>query len=256
MRRGAVKQLLAQSMLLAWIKHGATGASSPLAIKVGAHDGVTGDPSSRSLLETTRWQVCLVEPVPWLFERLKLNYADNSRFTCVNAAINSDGATSASLYMVDRDRVTGVMALPDWWDQIASLDQNHIVKCLVLGVPETEIEVESMTLASLVARHRLNCVALLQIDTEGHDLNVLNSFDFNTGRPAVIFLEIAHLSAGEMASLGHVLIRQGYRWRVEGTTDLIAFANGADFIGPFARSWPKLAIHVLRELKAALGRRG
>ena len=40
----------------------------PVFVKVGANDGVTGDPVSDILLSNPKWKGLLIEPVPYCFE--------------------------------------------------------------------------------------------------------------------------------------------------------------------------------------------
>jgi hypothetical protein len=42
----------------------------PVFVKVGANDGVTGDPFAVSLLNNRQWKGVLVEPVPYCIDRL------------------------------------------------------------------------------------------------------------------------------------------------------------------------------------------
>src|SRR5438552_16548503 len=47
-------------------------------VQVGAHDGAVVDPL-RAELVYRRWRGVLVEPVPYVFERLRANYEGNPR---------------------------------------------------------------------------------------------------------------------------------------------------------------------------------
>ena len=50
-------------------------------LQIGAHDGITADPISNKVKKNS-WSGLFVEPVDYLFERLKLNYKgyDNLKF--------------------------------------------------------------------------------------------------------------------------------------------------------------------------------
>ena len=58
-------------------------------VKVGAHDGITGDPCSDILLANTQWKGLLIEPVPYNFERLKANFQDSQRFCLEQVAVGA-----------------------------------------------------------------------------------------------------------------------------------------------------------------------
>src|SRR5579862_4142758 len=49
-------------------------------VKVGANDGITGDPCSDILLGNTNCRGLLIEPVPYVFDRLRANFKDSRRF--------------------------------------------------------------------------------------------------------------------------------------------------------------------------------
>ena len=54
-------------------------------VQVGSNDGVTNDPSHDLLISHPSWTALLIEPVPFLFQRLKGNYPDSPRFRFENA---------------------------------------------------------------------------------------------------------------------------------------------------------------------------
>src|SRR5262249_59030637 len=66
-----------------------TLVAEPLFVKVGANDGVTGDPCSDILLATPQWRGILIEPVPYCFERLRANFSDSRRFILEQVAVGA-----------------------------------------------------------------------------------------------------------------------------------------------------------------------
>ena len=64
----------------------------------------------------------MVEPVPYVFDRLKRNYAHRSDLILVNAAITSYDGTS-SFYCIEETSD----ALPAWYDQVGSFTLNTIL---------------------------------------------------------------------------------------------------------------------------------
>src|SRR2546422_396902 len=66
------------------------------------NDGKTGDPIHSLLADHPSWHALLVEPVPLLFERLKRNYTDASRFRFENVAITERAGTSRFYYVDER----------------------------------------------------------------------------------------------------------------------------------------------------------
>lgn len=177
--------------------------SSLFFLQVGAMDGKNFDP----LFEHVRryqWQGLLIEPLPDMFERLRRNYADCAGLLFENSAV-ADTVGEIEIHRVPLHLIdSGVV--PSWAAGISSLypDRNaiggkrtpaedfakirdHIEKLGVRGEP----------LPSILARHRIERIDLLQIDTEGHDYKVLRQFDFNRYRPELVQMEIYNLPEEE-----------------------------------------------------------
>jgi hypothetical protein len=103
--------------------------AEPLFVKVGANDGITGDPFSDILLANVKWKGLLIEPVPFCFDRLKAVFHDTGRFTLEQVAIGAP-AGEAPFYYVDEKAGASIPDLPIWYDQLGSFDKNHILKHL------------------------------------------------------------------------------------------------------------------------------
>jgi len=59
----------------------------PFFVKIGANDGITGDPCTDILLGNANWRGLLVEPVPYCFARLRASFPDSQRFRLEQVAI-------------------------------------------------------------------------------------------------------------------------------------------------------------------------
>lgn len=164
-------------------------------VKIGANDGVTGDPCADILLADKKWHGLLVEPVPYVFERLAANYSEVERFTLVQGAIGASAGRQV-FYYVDRNADRAELAFPFSYDQIGSFKREHIAKHLdgVLIPYITEHAVRVETLSDLLERHNVRKVDLLHIDVEGQDYDVLKSLDFSIWQPTMIFVEHKHVS--------------------------------------------------------------
>lgn len=198
-------------------KHG----SSVFFLQVGAMDGKNFDPLFEHVCRH-QWQGLLIEPLPDMFERLRRNYADCVGLLFENSAV-ADTAGEIEIHRVPLHLIdAGVV--PSWAAGISSLypDRNaiggkrtpaeefakirdHIAKQRVRGEP----------LPSILARHRIERIDLLQIDTEGHDYRVLRQFDFNRYRPELVQLEIYNLPEGERRAALRLLADAGYEVRFD-----------------------------------------
>jgi hypothetical protein len=81
-----------------------------------------------------------------------------------------------------------------------------------------------MTLSSLLAKHAVQTVDLLQIDAEGYDYEILKTIDFREIKPKIIRFEHAHLGPAEKGECIELLISQDYRV-VTGAHDMTAFQS-------------------------------
>jgi FkbM family methyltransferase len=182
-------------------------------VQVGANDGVRNDPIHHLIL---KYQLSglLVEPIPDLFARLQANYSDypNVQFECC-AIGDADG--ELTIYRVQPNDV-----LPDWTQGLASFNKQHLSSAK-FGVPNLEKYVEPLpvpvlTMKSLIQKHRISKISLLQVDTEGFDCQIVMGA-LNSGlRPIVINYEYIHATPQErlackerMASLGYKFIDVG-----------------------------------------------
>jgi FkbM family methyltransferase len=191
--------------------HLSSAVPEPVFVKIGANDGITGDPCSDILLANTNWRGLLIEPVPYCFDRLRTNFQDSRRFILEQVAIGA-APGQASFYYVDANANRSVPGLPLWFDQLGSFDRNHIVKHLNGGLEPfiRECKVEVCPLSDVLMRNRIRDVHLLHVDTEGHDYEVLRTVDFARHTPLSIFVEHRHLSRALRTEMLRLLRKHGY----------------------------------------------
>jgi FkbM family methyltransferase len=179
-------------------------------LQIGANDGAAGDPLAR-FFKDSAWTGVLVEPIPHLADALTRNHAGRKGVVVERAAISERNGEVRIFRLADEPGKT-----PVWFQQLASLDRNVLVKhrSMIPDIESRIVEevVPSMTVATLLERHGLLRVDLLVIDTEGHDYRILNQFDFSRVRPIVVMFEHQHLAADEKASAYGLLSRNGYQW--------------------------------------------
>lgn len=155
-------------------------------LQIGANDGVRFDPL-HEFISAPRYELrgVVVEPVPRFYAALKRNYAHRAGIKPINAAVHNSH-TTASLFVVRESCET---QLPEWVRGIASFDREHLNRS---GLPTEcieEITVPCLSLADIVRDHQLYELDLIQIDTEGYDIEILRSIDFTGLRPALIHFE-------------------------------------------------------------------
>ncbi|ALL13778.1 FkbM family methyltransferase [Caulobacter henricii] len=182
-------------------------------ILVGAHDGS----KTQQLVAKACQQgkALLIEPVPWLFEKLKARYSDNPNIILHNsviAGVEGEVEFYAPLESANEVDETG--------DQLGSLNPSHAV----LHNSEFEqkfqkISVHADTFESLFARFDIGKVKFLVTDTEGHDAVILSQFPFARTKPRQIMFEHKHIDGIhriglKFAELLIMLDGAGYRMKI------------------------------------------
>jgi FkbM family methyltransferase len=181
-------------------------------VQIGANDGEQQDPL-RDLVLAHQWEGIMVEPVPYVFERLRANYGHLSRLTLENCAIGAEDGELPFYHLPtaeDPDR----QGLPSWFDGLGSL-RKEVVLAHDRFIPDiaerlVETMVPALTFESLRRKHQIDRVDLLLTDTEGYDYEILRQIDFARIRPALIIYESEHLSDRDRAACLEQLHRCGY----------------------------------------------
>ena len=92
-------------------------------VQIGFTDGTTGDPL-RAFTKAHGWSGVLVEPVPYVFSRLKQGRGSNPRLRFENAAI-SDHDGEVDFFHLRQRRIGE--ELPGWYDQLGSFSLETIL---------------------------------------------------------------------------------------------------------------------------------
>jgi FkbM family methyltransferase len=195
-------------------------------VQIGAHIGDTfNDPLCQFLHRqlhrdradpTGDYKVILVEPVREHFEQLCTNYADLVGVQFENVAVAEEEGVR-DLYRLAVD--PKAHGYPEWLSQLGSFDpetpalkdgdQARRLRQFYLENQVVE-KVNCVTLASLLDRHRIDRLDLLQLDTEGYDFEILKSIDFGKTRPTFINYERVLLDDAQNAACREMLTENGY----------------------------------------------
>jgi FkbM family methyltransferase len=200
-------------------------------VQVGANDGVHDDPIHNLIVKDERWAGIFIEPVRFLFERLRGNYGADDRFTFENVAIGSEEGTRKFYYIAEEAKGELGSELPLWSDGLGSFDKNHILKHLDGNLKHldgrlasyiVEEEVECVPLPGILSRNSVEKIDLLHIDVEGFDYRVLAQFDFKRYKPVIILYEHKNLSREEREKAKSLLEMAGYDLTEYGCGDTLA----------------------------------
>jgi FkbM family methyltransferase len=194
------------------IRRALRGKTDLTVVQIGSNDGSTGDPISLLLRENPSWRALLVEPIPFLFERLRANSVDIlSRASLVNAAI-AETTGSAEIFFLDYEAKEHFPELPMWFDQLGGFNPAHIRQHFQVDVTPfiRSITVPTLSLPDLLRESQIHKLDMLHIDTEGFDWKVLRQLDLSTHSPRVILFEYRHLSPDDLAAAS-AFLQQSYQ---------------------------------------------
>ena len=173
-------------------------------VQIGAHDGVDDDPI-RPLVTHYRWRGLLVEPQPDVFAQLVRNYESEPQLILENVAIaGRDGTTTLYAPAKGPTQEAGTC--------LVSFSEEVVRRRIGPKAPIREIHVAALTLRSLLAKHGITRVDLLQMDAEGYDLEIIKMLD-NAGvdPPPLIRFEYINLSNAVRKECFAHLASRGYR---------------------------------------------
>lgn len=233
--RGArVKRRLAGPKLL---RAFAAAYEKPFFVEIGANDGDQHD-HLRELILAHSWAGAMVEPVPYVFERLRANYRGHDQLILVNAAISDRDGPMPFYHLAE----AGAEAqLPDWYHGIGSFSRDAVISHdrVIPGIEDLVVEttVPSLSFDSLCEKHGIERVDLLVVDTEGHDAEILASIDLARWLPAMIVYEHYHLDPPARGRARAGLERLGYATIEEGF-DTWCLSAGAET--SLKRAWDRL----------------
>jgi FkbM family methyltransferase len=188
-------------------------------VQIGAHDGVSADPASQQIRKYSNWRGILVEPQPESFEQLVANYHNNERFTFEQAAIGIQDGTTPFYTVTDE-----IADLTFWLPQSASFDREHVKGALyywkyvqkVDSIPDDfesiikTLQVPTLTMASLLNKHKVERVDLLALATPGFDFDLIETFPFERFTPPIICFEYLTLSRQKREACLRFLEKKGY----------------------------------------------
>jgi len=81
--------------------------------------------------------------------------------------------------------------------------------------------VPTLRFSTLLQKHKIQCVDILQIDTEGYDYEILQMLDYDVVKPALIHFENNFLTSQEMSGCSQLLARHGYRLLTMGIDTIV-----------------------------------
>jgi FkbM family methyltransferase len=186
-----------------------TDCSPVIFVQVGSNDGITSDPL-REFIVRGDFRGVLVEPVPYLFERLRQTYREVPGISLENVAVAVESGERDFYYLRPSDNPS----LPLWYDKLGSFNREVILRNLdvIPSIPEllVSIRVPCRTLQQICERQSIARPDLIHIDAEGYDFEIIKSIDFSRIGPIVLLYEHKHLGITGRLECRAYLSEQGY----------------------------------------------
>lgn len=191
-------------------------------LEVGANDGVSDDPL-HYFVKKHRWRGVALEPLPDIFDKLRLTYEHQKLITPYCAAL-SDVDGKMTFY-----RVEPGSSIPHWCSGLGSFSKETILshKAAVPQIEQhiTECAVETISFGTLVKKFDVKKIDVIAIDTEGYDYEILKMIDFQTFRPSLVIWEQIHLDAETKALSKALLESFGYQVHNSYNMNFVAVRN-------------------------------
>ncbi|MDD5053864.1 MAG: FkbM family methyltransferase [Candidatus Nanoarchaeia archaeon] len=180
-------------------------------IQIGSNDGVTGDPISK-YIKKYYWKGIFVEPVRYLFKKLKKNYDSHKNVFFENVAISN----KTGLRNFYRIKKNNELNNPVWYDQLGSFNKEVVLKHKNL-IPNfdkhfIQEKVKCVTFLNLLNKHKIKSVDFLHIDTEGYDFEIIKLIPFKILKPQMILFEYVHLSKKDQKKSLELLKKEKYKF--------------------------------------------
>ena len=168
-------------------------------IELGALDGVLYS-NTKFFEDTMDWSGILIEPHPLKFQSLVKNRPNNFLFNNVVSTIQSE--VSFRLFI---DNYAGVSGVEN------TLPYEHFANFFnKVNDPQTRINLIPRTLTSIVNETQLKHIDLLSLDVEGHEYEVLMSWDFSVPIDVILIEILGKSQCNKEEQCRQLLIANGY----------------------------------------------
>lgn len=149
-------------------------------VDIGAHDGVSG--SNTCYFERNLgWSGLCIEPIPEVFDQLK----ENRECDLICGCIAAEKGSAKFLRITGPGEVLSGLEINSPPEHRAWV-RNEVAR---LGGSIVELEVSCLRFNDLIAERRVSQIDYLSIDTEGAELDILRTIDFQACPIQVLDIE-------------------------------------------------------------------
>ena len=153
-----------------------------VSVAIGAHDGISGS-NTYFFEKALGWTGICFEPMPNTFEVL----TENRTCVCLNSCVANATGAMPFIWVQSKGGVDMLSGLQ------ASYDPRHWARmqdeCQQQGGTYKIIDVQAVVLNDILAQYNITTIDYLSVDTEGNELDILQSIDFDAITIAAISVE-------------------------------------------------------------------
>jgi FkbM family methyltransferase len=186
-----------------------------VALNIGAMDGVMFD-EMIGYTNMYGYKVLYVEPIPYLFEKLKSNIKEeNAMFE--NSAI-SDYEGEIKMMIIDKEVIDSGLVHSCFYGMSAvyppknglgsEFDRETVEKYGKI------VTVPCITFDKLLSKHKVYDFDILKVDAEGHDFKIFKQIDLSKYSPKVIRLEWINLEESEQNEIKEIFEKNDFIYEI------------------------------------------
>ena len=168
-------------------------------IELGALDGVLYS-NTKFFQDQLDWSGILIEPHPFKFKDLTINRPNNHIFNCLVSNISED-----VVFRFFVDNYSGVSGVEE------TLPKEHFNAFFnSINEPQSRVVLKPTPLSTIVKNTNITHVDLLSLDVEGHEYEVLSSWDFSIPIDVILIETLGGSQTEKEELCRQLLFKNGY----------------------------------------------
>ena len=168
-------------------------------IELGALDGVLYS-NTKFFEDELKWSGILIEPHPFNYNKMVLNRPNNHLFNDL-VSCNSD----EMVFRFFVDNYSGVSGVEN------TLPNEHINGFYThINEPQARMTIKPKTLTEIIRSTNIKHFDLLSLDVEGHEYEVLMSWDFSVPIDVILIETLGGSQTEKEQQCREILIKNGY----------------------------------------------
>ena len=188
-----------------------------LALNIGSMDGVMFD-EMIGYTNMYNFKVLYVEPIPYLFVKLKSNIPSPTAMF-ENSAI-SDYMGEIEMITIDETAINNGLVHSCFYGMSAVYPPKNGLGSegdrLTVEKYGKRVTVPCITFDTLIEKHNIKNIDIIKVDAEGHDGKIFKQFNLSLRQPKVIRLEWINLPEEEQNEIIDILTMNNYKYEILG----------------------------------------